>query len=83
VLFGVFLFNIVPAIRRQHFDPSIQQALDFIKEAEKSGDLSDAQVRLMYVNLYKKVLEHIDLDSETKERVRRLDDAIQPRGTPQ
>lgn len=80
---GMFLFNIYPSIRRERFPPTVQMTIDYIKEAQRSGKLSDEQVRIMYVSLYQKVLEQVNLDEDTKGKMRKLDEIIQLRDVTQ
>src|SRR6185295_19326583 len=62
IALGIFLFNLPLYFRRQQFDPKIEEALAFIKDAKKHGNLSENQIRQMYRNLCEKVLQGVELD---------------------
>jgi hypothetical protein len=72
IFFGIFVFNIRNAFRVNPLAPQIESALYAIKEAKRKGEVSPAQARLMYLNLYETVLKQITLDCETQEKVKKV-----------
>lgn len=69
VFFGILLFNLPSALRRQRLDPQVEAALRSIRKAQRDGDVTKVQARLMYLNLYEKVLAQITLDTPTNDQV--------------
>lgn len=63
---GVVAFNLRPYLKREQIDPTIENALEFIKRQEEEGRLSDWQRRRMYTKLYERVLAEVVLDEETE-----------------
>jgi hypothetical protein len=61
ILLGVFVFNLPSALRRHRLDPQIEAALHSINKARRNGSISRQQEREMYIRLYERVLEQIDL----------------------
>lgn len=61
ILFGIFIFNLPSALRRHSVDPQIEAAFHSITKARRNGSISRQQEREMYLRLYEKVLEQIDL----------------------
>lgn len=60
--FGVFLFNIVPFLKRYEVDPSINEAISYIEEQKQLGNIDKWQAKQMYRNLHNRVLENVLLN---------------------
>lgn len=69
IIFSVFLFNCHSLIKPRKLPRDIEMALDFIKVAEEKGNLPRIHIRQMYINLFKKVIEKVDLNEEIRKQV--------------
>jgi hypothetical protein len=75
IFFGIFVFNLPGAFRRNELDPKIETALKAIRDGRKKGELTQVQARLMYLNLYEKVLSQVTLDQKTRNKVKKVERA--------
>lgn len=76
VIIGVVIVNFPTLFTRPKFDQGIEGAFIFIREAKKSGKLSDTEIRQMYRNLYIKVLDKINLDESTNREMTQIEEII-------
>ena len=72
IALGVLLFNIRTLIRRDKVDPKIQEALDFIEQQVRDGRINRTQAKLRYNEIITKVVEHVRLDPQTADQLKRL-----------
>jgi hypothetical protein len=73
VIFGILIFNIIKYLRKPKFSASIQEAINFIKISKKEANLTDEQVKLMYMALYKQILANVNLKDELEEEIQNLE----------
>ena len=71
---GVCLFNITAPFRSQRLDPTIEAALAAIRLAEKKGELSPEESRIMFRKLFEHVLTQVTLKREARETIGRVDE---------
>lgn len=72
VAFGVFSMNLPSYFKRNNIDPSIMNAISFIEDQKKKGNISNWQAKQMYLNLHQKVLESVALDSSRQEATNKI-----------
>lgn len=56
IIIGIFLFNIFSMLKRPKLPKNIEIALNLITDAKSKKNLSQIQIRQMYLNLYQKIL---------------------------
>jgi len=69
IIFGVFIFNISSILSKKRFPEDIEIVLSLIKDAQTKGKISKIHIKQMYINLFKKVLENIELNDEIKDQI--------------
>lgn len=72
VSLGIISMNLPAYLRRKEVDPSIQHAIDYIKEQKDNNNISDWQAKQMYTNLLQKVLENVTLESGRQNQADRV-----------
>lgn len=63
---AVFAFNIGPYLRRHRLDPSLQNALAWLREEESRSLLPRSEIRQMYRDLYQRVLNDVTVRAEVR-----------------
>ena len=76
IAIGIFGFNIKSFFHRYEIDPEIEQALSFIQEQVKEGRITKLEAKIQYKNLISKVIENIQLDSQTQSKANALNRAL-------
>jgi hypothetical protein len=56
IVIGIFIFNIYSIMKRPKFPKNIEIALNLIIDAKSKKNLSQVQIRQMYLNLFHKIL---------------------------
>ncbi len=69
VLLSLLISIFITHIRQPKLSPEIIEAIEYIEMLEKKQDLNDAQLRLMYLQLYQKILDRVELNEEVQEKV--------------
>ena len=77
IALGIIAFNIGSFFKKEYLSPEIEETLRLIRIAKDEGNLTNAQIRLMYINLYRKVLESAELNESTNEKLNELSKKIE------
>lgn len=68
----IFLINL-PSLKKKHtYDSSIEDALAYIKEQEEKGIYSEWEIKQMYRNLYKKILNGVKMKNSIDKDIKKL-----------
>ncbi|MGC0118579.1 hypothetical protein [Pseudoalteromonas piscicida] len=75
VAVGILGMNLPSYLNRNEVDPSITKAIEFIEQGVINGKINKNQAKLMYNQLYIKVLEHVtnDLVKNHPTKAKKLD----------
>lgn len=69
---GVLFANLPEYLKRNEIDPSILNAIKYIEDQKAKKNISDWQVKQMYMNLHQTVLENITLDKKTQDQSEKI-----------
>lgn len=78
ICLGVAATNMPTYLKRHKVDPSIQSALEYIKQQQAEGNIRDWQAKKMYIDLLEKVIASVALESEATPRTQKLNPINQP-----
>ena len=69
IAIGVLGFNIGNFRRRNKISAEIEEQIAFIAQMRKDGKITEAQAKLQYLALIKKVVENVQLDAEMNQQI--------------
>ncbi|MCO7519197.1 MULTISPECIES: hypothetical protein [unclassified Pseudomonas] len=75
---GVTATNIAPYLKRHEVDPTIQSALEYIKQQLAEGNIAEWQAKKMYITLLEKVIATVALEHEAAAQAQKLNSITQP-----
>lgn len=72
IAIGITILNIFPYMFGKKLNPNIEEAISLIEEAAKKTKMPLYHKRLLYIELYKKVLGSVEFNNETKKNLETL-----------
>jgi hypothetical protein len=76
IALGVLVFNLPSYSRRHRVDPKIEEALLFIQREASKGNIPKWQQRIMYENLFNRVLQSVTLEGSTATHLREVRESL-------
>lgn len=70
IAIGIFGFNFKHMKNYHKIKPEIEEALSFIEEQQRKGNITKLEARQRYRELVAKAVENAQLDNDTKEAIR-------------
>jgi hypothetical protein len=76
ILLGIALFNLKQLFFPKKLSPTVEGAIELLEIARRKGDMPPEQLRIMYIKLYAKILDQVELDDTTRTESAKIADLI-------
>lgn len=73
---GVVAMNLPSFMKRKKVDNSITEAISYIEEQKRNGNIQEWQAKQMYSNLHNKVLENVMLNQSEQETSQKIHEVL-------